>query len=102
MIIYQVNLIIEPAIYAAYMSWLKQHISEMLALPGFIDANLLIHEPLDIEPSVQQRVTVKYSLENRQQLQNYFDQHAAAQREAGFARFGQQFSATRQILQVID
>ncbi len=38
-IVYEVNVEVETEIAAAYRAWLHDHIAEILALPGFVDAS---------------------------------------------------------------
>ena len=48
-VIYEVNLDIDAGIAAEYRSWLHAHVAQMLALPGFIDAQL--HDVVDPAPA---------------------------------------------------
>ncbi len=106
MVIYQVNLQIDATIATEYRSWLQQHISEILRLPGFIKANLFESLPnlpttsfeAEKDASAQLQLCVQYELTSMLDLQNYFDQHAAHFRAQGREKFGDRFSASRQVL----
>jgi len=102
MIVYEVNLSIDTAIFQAYKDWLEAHIDEMLRFPGFIRATLL-HPALDDKlpaTSAQQQLSVQYTLENAEDLQSYLRDHAPKMRGDGIARFGNRFTATRRIFEV--
>ena len=97
-VIYEVNLDIDAGIAAEYGSWLHAHVAQMLALPGFIDAQL--HDVVDPAPAAGRIVIcTRYRLRDAAALQAYFDQHAERMRGDGIARFAGRFSATRRVLQ---
>ena len=100
MIIYEVNLSIDRGIYDEYKSWLIEHVKEMLQFPGFIQASLLKQEQDD--PSDQEKLTVQYQLESRDDLEKYLIECAPKMREEGIKRFKDKFSATRQVFKVQD
>ena len=94
---YEVNLEIDAGIEADYRTWLRAHINEMLALPGFVSAQCFdVLEPAPAAGRIA--LCVQYVLRDAQALQAYFDQHAARMREDGMARFGGRFSASRRVL----
>lgn len=97
MIVYEVNLDIRADIYAAYRAWLGEHVAEMLALPGFVSAD--IFERYDPAPDDGRRVlTVHYRVTDEAALARYLAEHAPRMREAGLRRFGDAFTATRRVL----
>lgn len=94
-VIYEVNLDVDAAIGDAFLAWLRDHVTEMLALPGFLDARIsAIEDP----PPGRLLWCVHYRVRSRAALQDYFDHHAAALRGDGIARFGDRFGASRRIL----
>lgn len=95
--IYEVNLELEPAIGEAFSAWLPGHVERMLELPGFIDAVVEMEERDENAPPT---FCVRYRLESRQTLDDYFEHHAARMRQEGIDRFGGRFRATRRILTV--
>ena len=98
MIVYVVDLEMDSALRDEYLAWLDGHVHEMLALPGFTGAEILIRsEP----PAPAGRFTVQahYRLRDRAAWDDYLAHHAARMREAGVARFGQQVHAARSILE---
>ena len=95
-VIYEVNIDLDAGIEAEYRDWLHAHVAEILALPGFIDAQVF-----DIvEPAVDGRIGIcmHYRLHDAAALQAYFDQHAPRLRADGITRFGGRFSASRRVL----
>jgi hypothetical protein len=73
----------------------------MLALPGFIAAEIL--EQRDPPPTRGTRaLNVQYRLVDDAALQRYLTEHAPRMREEGVRRFGDAFTATRRVLAVID
>ena len=95
MIRYEVNLDVESDVAPAFAQWLRDHVEEMLALPGFLGA-----EMFDVEdpPAGRRAFSVCYRLVDRAALDSYFTEHAARMRADGVRRFGGRFSASRRIL----
>ncbi len=100
MVVYEVNLSIDREIFADYKAWLDDHILQMLEFPGFLNATIL-NQTMDSNNSDEQaHLTVQYQLESAEDLQTYFDEHAAKMRGDGVSRFEGRFSATRRIFEV--
>lgn len=96
MIVYEVNLAVREDVYADYCGWLAIHVDEMLALPGFVGAEILEQR----EPAATQgtrALTVHYRLVDEAALQSYLAEHASRMREDGTRRFGDAFTATRRV-----
>lgn len=95
-VVYEVNLDVESAIADEYRTWLQAHVADMLALPGFVSAELLEV----IEPVTDSRAAfcVHYRLRDAAALEAYLHEHAARMRAEGVARFGDRFRAGRRIL----
>ncbi len=97
MIVYEVNLEVRAEIASEYRAWLAEHVERMLALPGFVGAEVL--ERLDPPPPEGKRVFVAhYRLIDERAMQSYLAEHAPRMRDEGARRFGDQFTATRRIL----
>lgn len=99
-VIYEVTLSVPDARADELADWLPWHASEMLALPGFIDAN--IFDPEIDEQGGRVRRTVHYELSNRQALDDYLEEHAEAMRRDGIERFGDDLVAERRILPIAE
>ncbi len=98
-VVYEVNIEVDNAAAGEYRRWLDEHIDEILALPGFIDAR--IHDVLD-PPAAAGRVAlcVHYLLHDEAALDDYLREHAPRLRAEGQAKFGGRFHATRRILRL--
>ncbi|MGD8745712.1 MAG: DUF4286 family protein, partial [Gammaproteobacteria bacterium] len=98
-VIYEVTLHAEPSIQAEFDAWLEGHVREMLALPGFLEAGLYRSE----DPGSGRILrTVHYVLRDREALDAYFREHADQMRSRGIERFGEDFSASRRILESVE
>ena len=96
-VIYEVNIEVDAAAHDDYRVWLRTHIAEILALPGFTGAKLF--EVLEPPPSAGRvGLCVQYALKDRAVLDDYLRDHAPRLRADGVARFGDRFQATRRIL----
>lgn len=94
-IIYEVNVSVDAAIIDAYHLWLKDHVAEILALPGFLGATIY----RVAEPSTEHiELCMHYVVVDQAHLQRYLLEHAPRLRADGLARFGGQFQATRRVL----
>lgn len=99
-LIYEVNLFVKRSIERDYRDWLAAHIQEILALPGFVGAELFeVIEPA--APSDEIALCTRYHLRDAAALQDYFRDHAPRLRAEGVARFGDQFRAERRVLQPV-
>lgn len=95
-VIYEVNLRPEPAIAAEFDVWLRKHVRDMLALPGFLEAAISTRVDGD-EPEPTR--TVQYRLLDRAALDRYLEEHAPRMRAEGIDAFGDRFTADRRILE---
>lgn len=98
MIIYTVELEMDVALREAYLPWLRGHVAEMLTLPGFVDAEILVRtEP---PPAAGRCVfTTHYRLRDRAAFDDYVAHDAARMRAASAARFGDRVRSSRQLLE---
>ena len=95
-VIYEVNLDIDASIADDYRSWLRDHVTAIVALPGFMHADVFaVTDP----PPGRLRLCTHYHVRDMGALLAYFERHAPAMRADGIARFGDRFSATRRILE---
>lgn len=95
--IYEVNIEVDASAHEEYRVWLRDHVAEMLTLPGFTGAK--VFEVLDPPPSAGRvGLCVQYALQNRDALEDYLRDHAPRLRADGIARFGDRFQATRRVL----
>ena len=97
MIAYEVNLDVDENVFAAFRTWLDEHVQHMLALPGFVSAEIL--ERTDPPPpSGRRSLCTIYRLGSEADLQRYLREDAARMRADGLQRFPDQFSSARRVL----
>lgn len=94
-VIYEVNLTIVNDVIEQFDAWLKKHIDEMLAIPGFISASTSVIENDDND--TKQRC-VQYRLTDQAALDAYFENDAERMRAHGLKKFPNKISATRRVL----
>lgn len=100
MIVYVVELEMEATLRGEYLAWLRGHVEEMLALPGFTGADIL--ERRDPPPPAGRwGVDVHYRLRDGRAFEAYLSEHAPRMRAAGLARFGQRVYASRRVLESV-
>jgi len=92
-IVYEVRIVIDPAIESEYRAWLDAHIAEIVALPGFTGAELF-REDHEAAPCF----VMHYHLTDRAALESYYANHAPRLRADGLARFGGKFTASRRVM----
>lgn len=97
MLLYEVELAVDSDIADAFRAWLPGHVAELLALPGFLSAEILaVEEPAPAPNEVA--LCVRYRLADRTALDAYLRDHAARLRGDGQRRFGGRFRASRRVL----
>jgi len=96
-VIYEVDLEVDQSIEADYRHWLKAHVAEILALPGFTSAEIFerIEPPA---PDGRFALVVQYRLRDPAALEHYLAVHAPRLRADGLQRFPERFRAQRRIL----
>ena len=98
-VIYEVNLWVDGDVAGGYRAWLAEHVAQMLAVPGFVDARVMdVREPAPAEGELA--LCVQYRVHGMAALQDYFDHHAVRMRAEGIARFGGRFRAARRVMVV--
>lgn len=97
MILYEVNIDVRDDAYADYRAWLTIHVEHMLALPGFVGAEILERRDPPA-PDGMKGLTVHYRLIDQAALDRYLAVHAVRMRDEGVRRFGDAFTATRRVL----
>lgn len=98
MIVYVVELEMDASLRDEYLAWLHDHVREMLALPGFIGAEILVRmEPPP--PAGRFVVSAHYRLRDHAAFEGYLANHAGHMRAAGVARFGERVRTSRQVLE---
>jgi hypothetical protein len=88
-VVYEVELEADAAIEGPFDTWLRDHIADVLQLPGFLSAEVLADTA---EVGGKIRRTVHYRLRDQAALDAYLRDHAARMHATGVARFGAQAS----------
>lgn len=97
MVTYVVRLAVRFEVYEEYVQWLKnEHIQEVLALPGFVDAELCLRKGGNMTASSQE-IQVIYHLKDEEAMKVYITEYAMKYREKGLEKFPGQFSAQREV-----
>ena len=100
MIIYEVNLTVDPDVADEYATWLRPHIAHILKIDGFLGTEWLDRDAVDENgDSEKVRWTIQYRLRDRAALEAYQRDHAPALIHEGQARFGGRFRASRRVLE---
>ena len=98
--IYEVSLDVDAAVAAEFLLWLRAHIGEICALPGFLGADL--HEVDEPAPAPGRlALCVRYRLRDAAALESYLRDHAPRMRAEGLARFEGRFGASRRVMRVL-
>ncbi len=97
MIVYEVRASVEDAVAPDYRAWLGPHVAEILAIPGFTRAELLVED----DAPGRTVFCVRYHLADRAALEAYLRDHAPRLRADGLARFGDRFTATRRVSELV-
>ncbi|MGB5102124.1 MAG: DUF4286 family protein, partial [Steroidobacteraceae bacterium] len=94
-VVYEVSLEADAEIAAPFDTWLRDHVADMLVLPGFLSAEILSDE--GTAPGRVSRV-VQYRLRDQAALDDYLRDHAPRMRAQGVERFGNRYTAERRVL----
>jgi hypothetical protein len=94
-VIYEVECSLDPAIVADFDAWLPGHVRDVLAAPGFLDAETL--RPTEPSPDGRVRRVNRYRVRDRGALDHYLEQLAPAIRQDGIARFGDRATYVRRV-----
>lgn len=97
MIVYEVNLFVQRDIAPEFRTWLEAHVREILALPGFVSAEVFerIEPPGEADELV---LCTQYRLRDAAALATYLREHAPRLRADGIEKFGRRFRADRRVL----
>ncbi len=97
MIVYEVNIQVQNESADDYRAWLGDHVRELLTLPGFLSAEVLI-APTSLELPGVEEIVVLYRLESQHALMIYLADYAPAMRAKMQANFGGKFTIARRVL----
>jgi hypothetical protein len=101
MIIYNVTIKVAQAIATEWLAWLQaEHIPEVIATGCFTHATIL--RLLEVDDTEGPTYAVQYFAESKALYNQYINKHAAAMRERGYTKWGDQFIAFRSVMQVVN
>ncbi len=100
MIIYNVTINIDESIHDEWLTWIKEHIPQVLATGKFTEAKLT--KVLVEEEMGGTTYSVQYRAKSRKDLDSYYKQDAERLRQDGLKRFADKMLAFRTELEVID
>ena len=100
MIIYNITANVDDSIHEEWLTWIKEHIPQVLATGKFTEAKLtkvLVEEEMGgITYSIQ------YRAKSREDLDNYYQNDAERLRSEGLMKFADKMLAFRTELEIID
>jgi hypothetical protein len=99
MILYEVNIEVEPSLADKYVEWLRVHIDEMRTVLHGIKRVTLAKR--DAAEDGWVAFTVVYSVASREDLDDYLANRAARMRQQAMETFGDKFRASRRIMNVV-
>lgn len=100
MIIYNVTVKVQPAIADAWVKWMKdEHMPELQRTGLFTDYRLC--RLLEQDESDGLTYSAQYFCDSLEDYNEYINHHAAAMREKGQKKFGNQFIAFRTVMEAI-
>ncbi|RDK88337.1 DUF4286 family protein [Marinirhabdus gelatinilytica] len=100
MIIYNVTANIDASIHDRWLEWIKEHIPQVLATGHFTEAKLT--KVLIDEEMGGTTYSIQYRAKSREDLENYYKNHAEKLRNEGLRLFADKMLAFRTELEVLD
>lgn len=100
MIIYNVTVNVDESIHDEWLTWIKNHIPEVLATGRFTEAKLT--KVLVEEEKGGVTYAIQYRAKSREELNNYYKFEADKLRGDGQSRFADKSLAFRTELEIID
>jgi quinol monooxygenase YgiN len=97
MVLYEVTARVDRAIADDFLAWLPGHVQRILALPGFLGADMyeIVENPPD---ATHLLMCVHYRLPDAAALDAYLLEHAARMRAEAAESFGDRVRASRRVL----
>ncbi|NNL16146.1 MAG: DUF4286 family protein [Flavobacteriaceae bacterium] len=100
MIIYNVTANIDDSIHEEWLTWIKEHIPQVLATGNFTEAKLT--KVLVEEEMGGVTYSIQYRARSREDLDNYYQNDADRLRTEGLKKFADKMLAFRTELLIID
>ena len=100
MIIYNVTINVDDSIHDQWLIWIKAHIPKVLATGKFVNARLV--KVLVDEELGGTTYSVQYKAKSRENLEDYYKNHAERLRNEGYGLFADKMVAFRTELEILD
>ena len=100
MIIYNVTVNIDKSIHKEWLTWIKNHIPEVLATGKFTEAKLT--KVLVEEEMGGTTYSIQYRAKSREALENYYQYDADRLKREGLKKFADKMLTFRTELEIID
>ena len=100
MIIYNITANIDDSIHEEWLTWIKEHIPQVLATGKFTEAKLT--KVLVEEEMGGVTYSIQYRAKSREDLDNYYQNDAERLRNEGLNKFADKMLAFRTELEIID
>ncbi len=100
MIIYNVTINIDESIHDEWLTWIKEHIPQVLATGKFDKA--ILTKVLVEEDQGSQTYSVQYRSYSREALDSYYKEDAEKLKAEGLKKFADKMLAFRTELQIVD
>ncbi len=100
MIIYNITANIDDSIHEEWLTWIKEHIPQVLATGKFTEAKL--SKVLVEEEMGGVTYSIQYRAKSREDLDNYYQNDAERLRCEGLNKFADKMLAFRTELEIID
>ena len=100
MIIYNITANIDQSIHDEWLTWIKEHIPQVLATGKFTEAKLtriLVEEEMGTKS-----YSIQFRAKSREALEDYYTQDADKLRQEGIARFADKMLTFRTELEIVD
>jgi hypothetical protein len=99
-VVYEVGVEVAPEKAAEFDAWLPAHVDQIVALPGFLQADVYTRDPVaEGDRHGWLRRTIQYRLREPADLDSYLAVHAPLMRQAAIERFGDRVFFDRRALQ---
>ena len=100
MLIYNVSVMVQPAIEEAWLQWLKEeHLADVIGTGCFTNAT--VHRLLDHGQAEGITYVIQYSAESRANHNRYAELYASEMKKRSFYKWGDGFIAFRSLMEVI-
>ena len=100
MIIYNITANIDQSIHDEWLTWIKEHIPQVLATGKFTEAKLtriLVEEEMG-----GKSYSIQFRAKSREALEDYYTQDADKLRQEGIARFADKMLTFTTELEIVD